>query len=1515
MTAETLEGFRLSPQQSRLWSLQERDGAGAYRARCVVTIDGVVDSVRLRAALEKVVRRHEILRTTYRLLPSMGTPLQVVQERLPFLFEEENGGSSESPLAASKAIDLSKGPVLVAVLRRLSGGRSSLTLELPALCADCPTLERLLFELSVLYGGARGAEELGDVLQYADVAEWWNELLQKPESAPGIEYWRKKDLTALASLRLPFETAGGPDRTFEPRSLALPVSLKTLEQLDRLCRDLGSTLRVLLLTCWQLLLRRLLPDPHLVLGYATPGRRLKELAGVMGPCARTLPLEDVLEDGPTLRVALSRVAGVLSEQERGEDLFTWNAQPGASDGVPFFPFCFEYADHSPRRGKELSFQMEEDRAVTDRFAVRLACNRTEGSLRIDLDYDGNRLPEEEAERLAARFGRTLESALSNPAASVSELDIVPEEEKSRLLFEFNDTRRSFPDGRCIQERFEEAAARAPRDVAVVCEDRRLTYSDLNARANRIAHVLRSAGVGPDVLVALSVERSVEMIAGLLAIWKAGGAYLPLDPSLPDERLAFLLEDTGASHVLTRSALSDRFRHRARDLVLLDAEHSGPDTNPPSLSRPEHLAYVIFTSGSTGRPKGVAVEHRQISNYVNGILERLNPLGGASFATVTTLAADLGNTAIFPSLATGGCLYVVSEQRASDPEGLAEDFARNPVDYLKIVPSHLAALLSASRPERILPRRALVLGGEASSWNLIDHVRSLAPACQIFNHYGPTEATIGATTWEVPAILPDPPPRTVPIGRPLPNCRTFLLDSRAQTVPLGVAGELHIGGAGLARGYLNRPELTAEKFMEVDLAGTRERVYRTGDLARYLPDGNLELLGRTDDQVKLHGFRIEPGEVEAALLSHSAVREAVVLPRDFAGAGRRLVAYLVPRVNEAPTSADLRRFLLGKLPEFMVPSAFVRLQRFPRTPNGKIDRAALPLPDLTRPDDGEPLVSPRTREERILSKVWAEVLRVERFGVHDNFFELGGDSILAIQIIARASREGLRLTPRQLFERQTIAELAQVAEGSVRVEAEQGLVSGPTPLTPIQHWFFEQELLDPHHYNQSILLETHEALDPAALEEAVKSLLVHHDALRLRFARETGGWRQSNAASEDGRVFSAVPLGGLGETEQESAIEEAAAQAQASLNLSRGPMARALLFDLGPHRSARLLFIAHHLTVDGVSWRVLLEDLENAYRRIRAGEPAQLPPKTTSFRDWARRLTDLAGSGALEAEAAYWLSRTGGPSATLPVDSEGENTVGSARSVLSAFSEEETRALLQEVPSVYRSQINDALLAALAEAFARWTGSPSLLIDLEGHGREEIVSGIDLSRTVGWFTTRFPVLLELPESARSGESLIAVKEQLRAIPQRGIGYGILRYLGNGGGAPNRWKSVPEPAVSFNYLGQLDRLLPEDSVFRVLPSVGPPRSARDRRRHLIAVEGKVVGGRLRFAWIYSENLHRRATIERLAEGFEQALRALVFHCRSADAGSYTPSDFPKARLSQKDLEKLVAGMRTAGPGLPR
>ena len=1504
---DTVEGFRLLPQQERVWALQEQDGAGSYRTRGAIRLEGETDVTRVRRALERLAARHEILRTTFRRLPGMEMPLQVVGAVPPAVLPGQAGGGP---------FDLARGPVWSAELRAAGPNAARLLLDFPALCADRASLARIAVELAALLEGGAPASDPGEPLQPADVAEWIHELREKPESSPGLDAWRKLDLSAAASQSLPFERGAPAGAGFEIARAPVPLTAGIVDAVEDLCRGLGCSPAAFFLACWQGLIARHLGEPPALIGYLSDGRRAEELATALGPYSRYLPLAPAGGEA-TVRAAVLRVAETVASQERRGDLFAWGASVRSADGgVPYFPFCFDWADRTSVRAGSLVLRLEEERSAIDRFRVRLSCVRSQEGLAAELEYDSRRVAKDDAERLASRLVRMLQSAVSDPDSPLAKLEVLPEPERLQQFVEWNDTGRDFADARPVLERFEAAAAKSPGSPAVVCGDRSLTHAELNAKANRIAHELRSAGVGPNVLVALCVERSLEMIVGLLAIWKAGGAYVPLDPSLPAERLAFLLEDTGAPFVLTRRAFQDRFADAAARVFLFEEEGIGPAADPERTAGPADLAYVIFTAGSRGRPKGVAVEHRQVSNYLAGILKRLEAPEGSTFATVTTLAADLGNTSIFPALATGGCLRVVPEESSADPEGLAEEFARSPVDYLKIVPSHLTALLSASRPERILPKRCLVLGGEASTWELVDRVRGLAPDCRILNHYGPTEATIGVTTFSVDGGPGEPRTRTVPIGRPLPNCRIYLLDEAGRTPPPGVAAELHVAGAGLARGYLNRPELTAERFVEVDLGPRRERLYRTGDLARYLPNGDIELLGRTDDQFKLHGFRIEPGEIEAALRLHPAVRDARVLPRDIGGAGRRLIAYFVPRSGEAPDSPELRRYLAGKLPEYMVPAAFVRMPRFPLTANGKIDRAALPLPDLARPDGADPMVPPRTGAETTLWRVWADVLRMDRFGVDDNFFELGGDSILAIQIISRAAREGLRLTPRQLFEHQTVAELARVAGTSTGVARDQGPVTGPVPLTPIQRWFFEQEFVDPHHFNQSVLLEGREALDPAILEEAVERLVVHHDALRLRFRQTSGkeGWSQSGAAPERSGAFSVVRLPGRTEDGDAAAMAAAAATAQASLDLSEGPLLRALYFDRGPEKPGRLLLAIHHLAVDTVSWRILLEDLEGVYRRIRAGETPALPPKTTSFREWAEKIGDLARSGALDSETAFWLAQNEEAADAVPSDSEGENTLGSARSVASELSEDETRALTSELPAVYRTQINDALLAALADAFRRSARVHRLRIDLEGHGREEIVPGIDLSRTVGWFTSRFPLVLELPESEDLGDRLLAVKERLRAVPGRGVGYGALRYLA-GGPVASAARGRPEPSVSFNYLGQLDPVESGAALMRVLPSVGPTRSPRARRPHPISVEGKILEGRLRFTWIYSENLHRRETIERLAAAFEESLRGLIARARSVGSGRYTPSDFPNARMSEKDLDKLVSSIKTAEPGVRR
>jgi non-ribosomal peptide synthase protein (TIGR01720 family) len=746
---------------------------------------------------------------------------------------------------------------------------------------------------------------------------------------------------------------------------------------------------------------------------------------------------------------------------------------------------------------------------------------------------------------------------------------------------------------------------------------------------------------------------------------------------------------------------------------------------------------------------------------------------------------------------------------------------------------------------------------------------------------------------------------VPIGKPIANTQTYILDERMQVVQVGVAGELHIGGVGLARGYFKRSDLTAEKFISHPFSTEPgARMYKTGDLARYLPDGNIEFLGRIDHQVKIRGFRIELGEIEAVLAQHEDVREAVVLKREDVPGEQRLVAYVLAQAESSPTLGELRRHVSDKLPDYMIPSAFVMLDALPLTPNGKVDRRALPAPDGTRPELAQPYEAPRTEVEHTLAAIWSEVLRVEQLGIHDNFFERGGDSILSIQIISRAAQAGIHLTPRQLFKHPTIAELAVVAGTSTLARtAEQGPVTGVLPLTPIQHWFFEQRLEEPQHWNQAVLFEVREPLNPSFIEETLKHLVEHHDALRLRFHQDETGWQQAIAGVEETNL--AFSLLSLPESPDEAGFEEIASRLQASLDLTNGPMARVAYFEGREERAARLLMIFHHLVIDGVSWRILLEDMQTAYQQLSLGTKIRLPAKTTSYKHWAERLAELARSEEFRQEQAYWLSQPSAPALTLPVSYRGGvNTGASARSLDRTLSAEKTQALLQEAPAAYNTNVNDLLLTALALAFRPWTESSSLLVDIEGHGREDIFEDVDLSRTAGWFTTIYPVRLKLEDGAACGEQLKGIKEQLRLIPNHGIGYGMLRYLSQDEEIRDRLRSLHQAEVLFNYLGQFDQLLSEATPLQPSSdSVGITQSPVDKRRYLLDVTGRVSGGQLHMTWTYSENVHSQDVIESLADGFMRELQALIAHCQSCEAGDYTPSDFPLANLDQQSLDKLL------------
>jgi non-ribosomal peptide synthase protein (TIGR01720 family) len=666
-------------------------------------------------------------------------------------------------------------------------------------------------------------------------------------------------------------------------------------------------------------------------------------------------------------------------------------------------------------------------------------------------------------------------------------------------------------------------------------------------------------------------------------------------------------------------------------------------------------------------------------------------------------------------------------------------------------------------------------------------------------------------------------------------------------------------------------------------------------------------GRRDGQVKVRGYRIEVGEVERALGQVAGVQASVVVVRTTEGGEKQVVGYVV---GAGITASQVRGALQAMVPAYLVPAVIVVVPRLPLTPNGKVDRAALQAMEQAVAVTPESEEAPQGEREEQLAAVWAEVLQRPTVGRHANFFEIGGDSILSMQIIARARRIGILLAPRQLFQYQTIAELATVATLAETTTAEQEPISGPVPLTPIQHWFFEQDLADMHQYNQAMMLACPQAVDAAALAKALQHLVRHHDALRLRFTHDAAGWHQRNAGPEEvaSSILTTTDLSGYPDAEQAAQMHLLATNAQASLDLHNGPLLRAVLFHLGASKRARLLIAVHHLAVDAVSWRVLVEDLATAYRQAQAAQPAQLPPKTTSFRRWAEQLAAFAQTPAAIRDLAHWRNPARQQIAPLPVDRSYDpaaNTEDSARTVVETLTQEETHDLLQKVPKAYHTHINEVLLAALGATMREWTGSPLTLVDLEGHGRETFLDDIDLSRTVGWFTSIFPVLLDVTEATQPGPLLMTIKEQLRAIPDRGVGYGILRYLRHGDGVAEELRQLPAAEISFNYLGQLDGGPPSEGDFEPTDeSTGTAFSPRARRRYLLDILSNVSGGQLRCTWVYSEQVHDQATIANLAQRFGDHLRAIISHCLALESSVHTPSDFPLAHMNAQKLNKLAA-----------
>jgi amino acid adenylation domain-containing protein len=981
--AETAS-FRLSPQQEQLWRAHP-DGP-RLGVRCTVDV-GAADPAAVRDALAHAVGRHEILRTTFARREGLRLPGQLIHERL------------QPSWAAETTLDVAEGPVVHAALDENPGGGRTLTITVAAVCADARSLALLAAELQAELGGNAG--DATEPLQYADYAEWRAESLAAAEETWDVD-------GGSAAPALPF--ADGLEASGAlPARIAVELDAAAVVRGAEACH---VTPAVFAQGCWHALLARLSGDAGALVGTVFDGRAQAELAEAVGPYAQVLPIATTIEESTTMAEVVDQVRRARARLEQNQDTADGESLERIASRCPI---GFSTLDVLPATG------VLELVGPPTPVLVQLTWLDDGVEPRADLHVSPEFVAAGGADLLARTFAALVTAAADHVDTPIADLSLTTGSTTGDLSSLDGPPTRGGET--TVTRLFEEIAARSPDAVAVVAPDDTLTYAELDARANRLAHRLRELGIGRDSAVGLCMERSANSIVGLLGVLKAGGAYVPLNFEHPAARLAHQLAETNAPVLLTESGVSDRLpRFDGVVLQVDDRESLGaaPDVGPDPVNEPDDLVYVMYTSGSTGLPKGVAVTHRNLAAYATGILDRLELSGtdGASFAAVSALSTDLGNTSVFAALLGGGTLHLVSPADAMDGARFAEYSRKRRIDVLKITPSHLRAILDAGGPAGVLPRRWLVLGGEALPWELLERVRSASPTCRIINHYGPTEATVGSCAFEAGSA--EPRGRTVPIGRPLPGDRVYVVDRRLRLLPVGVPGELCIGGVGVARGYVEQPEQTAERFLpDPFAAGGSEQIYRTGDRVRMLADGNVEFLGRVDDQVKIHGHRVEPSEIEVVLSGHPSVRQCAVVALDAGEGEKHLVAYVAQSGRIA--SEELQSFARAALPVHMVPARFVALDALPLTASGKIDRRSLPDPGE---DTGAEYVAPRTPLEEALAAIWQDLLGVERVGVHDDFFALGGHSLLATQAVIRI-RSAIGDVPlHSLFNAPTVAALAE-----------------------------------------------------------------------------------------------------------------------------------------------------------------------------------------------------------------------------------------------------------------------------------------------------------------------------------------------------------------------------------------------------------------------------------------------------------------------------------------------------------
>ncbi|WP_442791741.1 amino acid adenylation domain-containing protein [Mycolicibacterium sp. ND9-15] len=1511
----------LSFAQQRLWFIDQLQGPSpVYNMAAALRLGGCLDLEELRAALADVVERHESLRTLFVAPDGIPQQLVVSPERADFGWDVvDTKGWPQDRLdeaigaAARHSFDLASEIPIRATLFRLSHDDHVLVAVMHHIAADGWSIAPLIRDLGVAYASrcaGRAPDWAPLAVQYVDYTLWQRELLGDLDDsdspiAAQLAYWEQALAGLPERLALPTDRPYPSVAGHRGASVAVDWPAELQQQVARVAREHNATSFMVVQTALAILLAKLSSSTEVAVGFPIAGRRDPALDDLVGFFINTLVLRVDLAANPTGAELLSQVRhrslAAYEHQDVPFEVLVERLNPVRS--LAHHPLVqvmvgWQFAANSDPAAQLVLEDLEvtslpvETRTARMDLVFSLAERFTEAGQPAGIggtvEYRTDVFDAASIEMLIGRLERVLAAMTADPTDRLSSIDVLDAPEHARLDDVGNRavlTRPVTPVS--IPVVFAEQVARTPAAVAVTFEGHSMTYLQLDEASNRLAHLLADHGAGPGQCVALLFSRSAEAIVAILAILKTGAAYLPIDPALPDARIEFMIADSAPITAVTTAGLRARLADCTLSVIEMNDPRisAQPGTPIPSTAAPDDLAHIIYTSGTTGVPKGVTVTHHNVTQMFDMLDIGVALAPDQVWTQFHSYAFDFSAWEIWGALLFGGRLVVVPDSVARSPEDFHALVVNEHVTVLTQTPSAVGVL----SPEG-LDSAALVIGAEPCPAELVDR---WAPKRVMVNVYGPTETTMWLSKSAPLAAGSGSPP----IGSPIAWAAFFVLDAWLRPVPVGVVGELYLAGAGVAVGYVRRAGLTASRFTACPFGGPGTRMYRTGDLVRWGADSQLRYLGRADEQVKIRGYRIELGEVQAAMAGLDGVEQAAVIAREDRRGDKRLVGYITGSANPA----EMRALLGERLPAYMIPAAVMLLEALPLTPNGKLDKRALPAPRYT----AGAYRAPVTAIEKTLAGIYADVLGLERVGVDESFFDLGGDSILSMQVVARARMSGLACRPRDVFVEQTVARLARVAVAADTDSGDLDEGIGPVIATPIMRWL--ATVNGPvEQLNQTIAVSAPTRVTEADVVVVLQALLDRHAMLRLRVDDGPDGW--SLTAPEVGAADAACCLEVVDELSDEVLVT-----ARSRLNPAAGSMLRALWVT----STNQLVLIIHHLAIDGVSWRILLEDINIAWAQHRAGQPVTLPATGTSFARWSSLLAQHAHRREVVKQADAWKQVAAAPALLGPVRPE-RDTYASAGQLSVTLDSELTSMLLGEVPGAFHAGIQEILLIAFGLAWAQFVGNGSVPvgIDVEGHGRhEEIASDVDLSRTVGWFTTKYPVALRVGKlswpqvvtgDAALGAVIKAAKEQLRALPDP-LTYGLLRYLN-----PDVELPASDPPIGFNYLGRLGappQTASADDMWRIgsdgvsltsAASAVPTPLAHTLELNAGTVDSEV-GPRLQATWTWARSGISGDEIGRLSGLWFEALAGICAHVRSG-GGGLTPSDIAPARLSQRQIDEL-------------